>query len=201
MMQPATFLWRMTTFAKVSNSSGGLHSRAVSPHAIPPHPCEHARALFSAASSSDDEEETAEQKRLRVAKQYLDDMRRAEAAEEDEADREGHADALGDRLRRAADLESGAVFRRVADAVGARLGGADVCSGSGRLFRGHRLAVTGVCLLPSAERGFSVGKDGKVIGWDIESGKRTIFPDADPKVLSKVRQQRTTGTARHDRGP
>lgn len=43
------------------------------------------------------------------------------------------------RLRKAADLESGAIFRRVAAGASSFVGGPDACSSSaGRLLRGHR---------------------------------------------------------------
>ena len=133
--------------------------------------------------TASDDDETAEQKRLRVAREYIAEMRRSAPIDDPDHDddRPPHADddaALGDRLRRAADLESGAVFRRIADAAGATC-----ASSSGRLLRGHRLSVTGVALSPDATAAYSVGKDGCIFHYDVESGVRSAFPSPSREVL------------------
>ncbi|KAI7841799.1 hypothetical protein COHA_004523 [Chlorella ohadii] len=143
-----------------------------------------------------EEQETAEEKRLRLAKAYLDQVKAIERAErepetdEDEEDaaaaaRGGGAaaadhGAVADRLRLDALESMGHLQRRlahrlrlpplprVADYAGPAAAG-------GRLLRGHRLSVTAVALTTDERTAFSVGKEGSIMQWDVETGKRLKF--------------------------
>jgi len=141
-------------------------------------------------SEPEEVEETAEEKRLRVAKQYLDRVK-AQAAdlgsdeegeEEDDEDGEVHRqsgglEALQDRIsaRLQKDFMEGAghLTRRIAQrlVLPERVAGQGAY-GEGKTLRGHRLSVTGVALTADDATGFSVSKDGAVLRWDIETQKR-----------------------------
>ncbi|EFN55906.1 hypothetical protein CHLNCDRAFT_22742 [Chlorella variabilis] len=164
-----------------------------------------------AGSESEDEEseqeETAEEKRLRLAKAYLDQVKAIEAAErepgsesEDEEGGDGGGsaahDAVAGRLRDDALEGMGHLQRRLAHRLAlpplprvADYGGAAACGG--RLLRGHRLSVTAVALTADERTVFSVSKDGAILEHDVESGARQRFVASSAAGLGRVEQ---TGT-------
>lgn len=163
---------------------------------------------------SDDESEpeevaeTAEEKRLRVAKQYLsrvkaqaadldsDDGSDGEADADGEVHREsspaGGVESLQDRIsaRLQKDFMEGAghLTRRIAHRVclPERVASEGVY-GSGKTLRGHRLSVTGVALTTDDATAFSVSKDGAVLRWDVETQTRTKMPLPGEAASSDVR--------------
>eukprot|EP00741_Cyanophora_paradoxa_P019931 tig00021179_g19236.t1 len=125
------------------------------------------------ASSSEEDEptrETADEKRLRLAKQYLKKLEEEEGA--------GGADAavidkeiISQRLKQDALEASGRLQRKVA----ARLEGVAIAESSIRSYRGHELPVTCVALTDDDRTAFTGSKDCCVVKWDVETGKRTRY--------------------------
>ena len=123
----------------------------------------------------DDEEvnETPEERKLRLAKKYLEEIEQVEKErlESQEIDKS----LLEHRL----DEEDAALLKRhknVADKL--RL---PIESEEGfRSFKnGHRLSVTCACLSPDGRFLFSGGKEGSLVKWSFESGKRLHTIEAE----------------------
>jgi ribosomal RNA-processing protein 9 len=110
---------------------------------------------------------------LGVIKQYAQD----EGEEGASDDEEGGAplDAVSQRLRADALEGMGHLQRKLAHRLELpdlpRVSDFDARS-SGRFFRGHRLAVTGVALTADDATVYSVSKDGTILQTDVETGKR-----------------------------
>ena len=157
--------------------------------------------------------ETADEKRLRLAKSYLDKLRAEEAAaaseEEDEDDEDNlrnmdSHDRLANRLKDEALRVSGRVRREIAHALvppRRLLDSDDDASGddegddrAGVVWKGHRLSVTGLALTADDSTAYSVSKEGGICRWDVETGARTKFP---PRAAgdggSDERRRRTDG--------
>ena len=143
----------------------------------------------------DDEEkygktETAEEKRRRLARLYLDKLRREAALEgDDESDLEENEDVdpsirkkqrdldshdrLADKLARDAAEAAGRYFREIADEVKPTK---KPVLGTYFSRKAHKQSVTGVCLSSDDRTAYSVSKDGAIVEWDVETGKRTKYP-------------------------
>jgi len=157
------------------------------------------REAMDAATRGDDEEaameavearETAQEKRIRLAKAYLERLREeaeAEDTEEEDEEAEGgrnldsHA-RLSNMLMEDAQRKMGHQRMAVADRVrvGAR------ASAPARLWRGHKRAVTGVALTDDDRTAYSVSKDGSIFVWDIETEKRSRFPRTPDVVVDPL---------------
>lgn len=125
-----------------------------------------------------EERETADEKRLRVAKAYLDKIRAITKAneendeeeagedEETEAERRGKRDSLVAEILQQEQLEeSGRVQRQLASRV-VMPSKLVEC----RVIKRHKQSVTTVALTEDDLRGFSASKDGTIIHWDVETG-------------------------------
>ncbi|CAG9461167.1 unnamed protein product [Pedinophyceae sp. YPF-701] len=153
-------------------------------------------------SDGEEPEETQEEKRLRLARDYIKRLQEAASSEEDEGSGEepddggegGDADVLQRRLQNRAQLEAGHAFRRLAS----RLRAVDLAAcpaAGGRLLgghRAHRLPPTGVCLGRSDELAFSVGKDGAIFKWDVERGAGERW--AQPEDVKAARDEADPAT-------
>ena len=145
--------------------------------------------------SEEEIEETADEKRLRLAKSYLDKLRaeEAEAGGDSDSDEDEDEDArnmdshdrLANRLKNEAMHKSGRVRREIARRVAApTFGDEDEASDdddddrAGTVWRGHRLSVTGLALTADDTTAYSVSKEGGIVRWDVETGARTKFPRA-----------------------
>jgi len=110
-----------------------------------------------AAPKSEGEEEffeTPDEKRVRLAKEYLGRLG-------------GEKEDVQEQLTR--DVEDQA--RRTKVQV------EDVVLGEHRLHQqGHKLAVTCVCLSSDDSTAYTGGKDCTVVRWDVETGKKAVFP-------------------------
>ncbi|XP_074936480.1 U3 small nucleolar RNA-interacting protein 2-like [Phalacrocorax aristotelis] len=132
-------------------------------------------------------EETPQEKKLRLAKLYLEELRQHEeeraAAEEEE---ETHpADLIGDRLKEDVLEQKGRLQRLVAKDP--------PDPASIRVLRGHQLPVTCLVISPDDRFIFSASKDGSLIKWEVESGKR---PCVVPRG-KKGTEERHMGHASH----
>ena len=130
--------------------------------------------------------ETVQEKRIRLAKAYLERLREEAAAEdtdEEEEDGEGknldsHARLAG-RLMVEAQKKSGHQREAIADRV-------RVSARASGTWRGHKRAVTGVALTEDDRTAYSVSKDGSIFMWDIETEKRTRFPRTPDVVVDPL---------------
>ncbi|XP_068702337.1 U3 small nucleolar RNA-interacting protein 2-like isoform X1 [Montipora foliosa] len=106
--------------------------------------------------------ETAQEKRLRLAKQYLAHLESEEQVKKDVI--AINHDAIAHRLKQDVLEQTGRLQKRVAsqyiqppqDAV--------------RVLKGHQLSVTCLCVSPDDKFVFSGSKDCSIIKWDIETG-------------------------------
>ncbi|KAG7029820.1 U3 snoRNP-associated protein-like YAO, partial [Cucurbita argyrosperma subsp. argyrosperma] len=131
---------------------------------------------FVGAEDVEFEEETADEKRKRVASEYLEKIREIARREkeredkekdEDESDDEGEKDSLVAQILQQEQLEdSGRVRREIASRVQN-----PVASDEFQLLVKHRQSVTAVALSEDDSKGFSSSKDGTILRWDVDSGK------------------------------
>ncbi|KAG8822168.1 pre-rRNA processing protein [Serendipita sp. 411] len=130
------------------NNDDDLRAEAIDPH----------------LSGEEDAGETAGEKRLRLAKLYLEEVKKTLVEGEFDAadlDRE----IISSRLQNDALQHSG----RVHVFVGEKLQG----PGDTRLVtRGHRLSVTGAAISQNGRNLFTCSKDGQIIQWSLLTGKR-----------------------------
>ncbi|KAM6300767.1 U3 small nucleolar RNA-interacting protein 2 [Aegotheles albertisi] len=122
-------------------------------------------------AAEEEVEETPQEKKLRLAKVYLEQLRQIEeerAADEEEEEAARPADLIGDRLQEDVLEQRGRLQRLVAKDV------QPPDPASIRVLRGHKLPVTCLVIAPGDRVIFSASKDGSLIKckWDVESGKR-----------------------------
>lgn len=117
--------------------------------------------------------ETADEKRLRIARAYLERTRQAAADAEDDVDGETTDQRMGARDSMVADLlqqeqleESGRVQRKLAS----RVVQPTVVPEGKAVGRRHRQSVTAICISDDDTLGFSASKDGMIVQWNVETG-------------------------------
>lgn len=132
-------------------------------------------------ASDDNVNETAEEKRLRLAREYLHHVGISEdaadgvltgdiGADNYDADTNGiDGDASNALLREHAMLKTGKMVTRVADALSEKL---PEVSAKAVGCRGHVKAPTCVALSADETRALSGGKDSRVIAWDVATQKK-----------------------------
>ncbi|XP_026868287.2 U3 small nucleolar RNA-interacting protein 2 [Electrophorus electricus] len=109
-------------------------------------------------------EETPQEKKLRLAKLYLEQLREEEDKKvEDEA---FESDLIAGRLKEDVLEQKGKLQRPLAGGLVAP----DPIEI--RLLRGHKLSVTCLCITPDEKHIFSASKDCSIIKWDVGSGKK-----------------------------
>lgn len=99
--------------------------------------------------------ETPDEKRVRLAKEYLSRLGEGKSKE-----------AVKEQLN--LDVEDQAKRTRIQVE--------DVVVGEQRLLKGHKLAVTCVCLTADEGTVYSGAKDCHIMRWDVETGKKDTFP-------------------------
>ncbi|KAI9267378.1 WD40-repeat-containing domain protein [Sporodiniella umbellata] len=129
----------------------------------------------SAVESSDEEiEETAAEKRVRLAKAYLNNIEKdaegtyryiQEIGTFDAADLD--RDLVAERLKKDDDESEGRLHLRVADKYNFKP--EDLKS---HRCRGHQLTVTAVALSENGNIFYSASKDGSIIKWDVKANKK-----------------------------
>ncbi|XP_008794456.2 U3 snoRNP-associated protein-like YAOH [Phoenix dactylifera] len=133
-------------------------------------------------------EETADEKRVRMAREHLERIRaiarkveEEEEGEEDEEERreerEGRRDSLVAEFLQKGQLEESGRVRRF---LASRVLSSETLD-EFRLLLKHRQSVTSVALAEDDSRGFSASKDGAILHWDVESGKseKYLWPSED----------------------
>ncbi|KAL4225880.1 pre-rRNA processing protein [Mactra antiquata] len=114
--------------------------------------------------SSESDEETAQEKKLRLAKQYL---KQIELEERDErVDNEVDTDVVSKRLKEDILEQGGKLQRKEADNL------AVPCDEDVILFRGHQLSVTCVVISPDTQFIYSGSKDCSIIKWSLRDRKK-----------------------------
>jgi len=126
--------------------------------------------------------ESAEQKRLRLAKEYLLKIG-TEVDEEGSGNSDGETeDAIGHRLANARLEALGRGQKQLAGA----LAGVDLSLDKQRFFRGHKLSPTCLAMTSDDTTVFSGSKDNSIIRWDVETGqKQFLRPMWSPSTNGK----------------
>lgn len=123
-------------------------------------------AVEKKARVQEDEEieETAQEKKLRLAKLYLEQLKEEEEEKAEVEDFE--KDLIAGRLQEDVLEQRGKLQRFVAkDYQPPDI--ADI-----RLLRGHQLPITCLVISPDDKQVFSAAKDCSIIKWDVETGKK-----------------------------
>ncbi|KAM4612649.1 U3 small nucleolar RNA-interacting protein 2 isoform 2-T2 [Polymixia lowei] len=116
------------------------------------------------AAEEDVYEETPQEKKLRLAKLYLDQLRDEEEKKAEEESFE--ADLVAGRLQDEVLEQKGKLQRFIAKEL------LPPDASEIRLLRGHKLPVTCLVISPDDKYIFSAAKDCSIIKWDVESGKK-----------------------------
>uniref|UniRef100_A0A671FTN8 U3 small nucleolar RNA-interacting protein 2 n=1 Tax=Rhinolophus ferrumequinum TaxID=59479 RepID=A0A671FTN8_RHIFE len=116
-------------------------------------------------------EETAQEKKLRLAKLYLEQLRQQE--EEKAEAREFEEDQVAGRLKEDVLEQRGRLQKSVAKEIQTPAP-ADI-----RVLRGHQLSITCLVITPDDSAIFSAAKDCTIIKWSVESGRKLhVIPRA-----------------------
>ncbi|XP_023943218.2 U3 small nucleolar RNA-interacting protein 2 [Bicyclus anynana] len=120
---------------------------------------------FSDAEESESDHETAEQKKLRLAKKYLEEIEKEEAKR---AELKNLDDAVEKRLQRDFLEQKGKLHVNVADNYSAP------AENDVKLVRAreHRLSLTCVCISRDSEFAFTGCKSGSIIKWSLREKKK-----------------------------
>ncbi|KAK3744001.1 hypothetical protein QZH41_010810, partial [Actinostola sp. cb2023] len=111
-----------------------------------------------------EESETAQEKKIRLTKQYLAQLKEEEQQKSESQDIDH--DAISHRLQQDLLEQSGKFQRQIAHQFSAPQPSAV------RALRGHQLSVTCLCVSPDDKYVFTGSKDCFVIKWNIQSGKK-----------------------------
>lgn len=127
--------------------------------------------------SDESEEETANEKRKRLAKEYLNSVKEDRDGSSDDEDSDGSSDdenkdaKVSMKLRKQRLESQGKYFRNLADTIE----GIAEDSWIQRKLNGHENAVTCVALTTDDSTIYSGAKDNSLIKWDVESGSKIIL--------------------------
>ncbi|KAG6817022.1 hypothetical protein H0H87_000644 [Tephrocybe sp. NHM501043] len=122
----------------------------------------------AAVSGEEDEDETPAEKRLRLAKLYLESVKEGLADGEFDA-AEIDKELISARLKQDVLEHSGKVHLFVADSF-------DFTQPLTKVLRtrGHRFSVTSAVAAESGKHLYTSGKEGSIIQWDLATGKRLL---------------------------
>lgn len=134
---------------------------------------DNSKSLYS--DNSSDEDETAQEKKLRLTKEYLDKLNTYSADVSDE-----EKDVIGEKLQEEVLEETGKLQKLIADTCN-KPDDADI-----QHYNGHRLSVTAVVVSPDGKIIFSASKDSWIIKWDVESKKKLCIIKGGTKFSSKT---------------
>uniref|UniRef100_H2YCW4 Uncharacterized protein n=1 Tax=Ciona savignyi TaxID=51511 RepID=H2YCW4_CIOSA len=111
-------------------------------------------------SDSEDENETAQEKKMRLTKKYLDELRTLQEDQED------GVDAVGNKLEEEVLDKAGRLQRKIADKF------TPPKSEDISILKGHRLPLTCVAVTPNGDFLFTASKDCAIIKWDLKTKKK-----------------------------
>ncbi|KAH6910783.1 Rnu3ip2 protein [Coprinopsis sp. MPI-PUGE-AT-0042] len=148
------------------------------------------------ASGDEDDNETPAEKRLRLAKLYLESVK-SNLAEGDYDAAEIDKELVASRLKRDVLEHSGRVHLFVADSFDF----SEPPIGSLRL-RGHRFSVTSAVATESGKYLLTAGKEGNIIKWDLHTGKKLatfhkVRPETSTSAKGKGKQRTNTSMEGH----
>jgi len=122
------------------------------------------------------ESETPEEKRLRLAQEYLKKVEEELDEEEELRDKESQVDRdslISNKLKQQSFEGKGKRKRK----LGAQLTGKTLSGDSVKFYRGHHLSVTCIVLSQDGRYAFTGSKDCSIIKWDVDTGKKLFtFP-------------------------
>ena len=144
---------------------------------------------MSEESGSDVDLETAQEKKLRLAKKYLQSIETEERLKND-SEAVDHK-VIGDRLRDDILEQSGRLHRKVAD----NYTGADT-DAIVYLKNGHKLSVTCVVITSDQKYVFSAAKDCSIVKWDLETNRK-IQTVCGVTKKSSVNKKKPVGHSAH----
>ena len=134
--------------------------------------------------STADREETAEEKRVRIAKEYLRTLQKLE--DSDSADDSSENDTkLAGRLKKNRLQTMGKYYRSIADKMQIVIELGDYTI---QTMSGHKGPVTSVVLSNCGLKCFSASKDNSVIMWDLSTNKKTILRPSWSRKSNPVKQ-------------
>ncbi|KAH7929245.1 WD40 repeat-like protein [Leucogyrophana mollusca] len=137
------------------------------------------------SSGDEDEEETPAEKRLRLAKMYIESVKEGLAEGEFDA-AEIDRELISARLKQDVLEHSGKVHLFVADSY-------DFSSTSILRCRGHRFSVTSAVASEDARWLFTAGKEGTINKWDLYSGRKmATFHKKRPEPKGKGKEKATS---------
>lgn len=122
-------------------------------------------------AESDDYEESAESKRLRLAKQYLSQMKAGEADEGSASDASGDDVRVSNKLQATRLRERGELFEDLVP----NFRNLDMTECTRRDLTGHTGAITCIALTKDETTLISCSKDNSVLKWDVETGTKTVL--------------------------
>ncbi|PIA17568.1 WD40 repeat-like protein, partial [Coemansia reversa NRRL 1564] len=145
------------------------------------------------ASSEDEFLETAAEKRLRVAKDYIDKVKTTTTLEAEEYDAaQIDRDLIAERLMTDAQERSGKWSRRIASNF------AYAIDKSALVLNGHKLPVTCVAISPNGQYLYSGCKDGRLVKWNRETGaKLAVFHGQKKKTKKNPPPNHNLGHSDH----
>jgi ribosomal RNA-processing protein 9 len=142
--------------------------------------------------------ESTEEKRLRMAKAYLQKLELDEEGMTSDSDNDalgdqvGGGDAIARRLQRDVLKEQGKLTSNIAGKIAQRQ---VVAERDIRRYQGHKHAACCVALSQDERHAYTGGKDYAIIKWDVETGAKTIWQPAEHKK-SELRRERAAAAAR-----
>lgn len=143
--------------------------------------------------SEEEIQETAQEKRIRLAKEYLSKITAQEGAggSDDEGSdsddnaavfKDGVEEKVSARLHQDALEAMGKLFKQVAQTYE----DFEFDEDSTKFLKGHRLPVTSVCLTDDGKTAFSSSKDGAILRWNLaEQTKTRLTLPSDDMVAAK----------------
>ncbi|KAJ6597528.1 WD40-repeat-containing domain protein [Mycena vulgaris] len=140
------------------------------------------------ASGDEDDEETPAEKRLRLAKLYLESVKEGLADGEFDA-AEIDKELISARLKQDVMEHSGKMHLFIADTIDFTQTPTTVLR-----TRGHRFSVTSAVAAESGKHLFTSGKEGSIIKWDLTSGKKlAIFHKVRPPPGASAKKGKAKG--------
>ncbi|XP_053152145.1 U3 small nucleolar RNA-interacting protein 2 isoform X2 [Hemicordylus capensis] len=162
--------WLPTTEEKSWQKAGSKLNEEISSDSEPDSP-----AKKKNNEAEEEIEETPQEKKLRLAKLYLEQLRQQE---EEKAEEEAfEKDLVAGRLKEDVLEQKGKLQRQIAKSLQPPES-ADI-----RVLRGHRLPITCIVISPDDKYIFSAAKDCTIIKWDVESGKKLHVISGEKKGM------------------
>ncbi|XP_038054449.1 U3 small nucleolar RNA-interacting protein 2-like isoform X2 [Patiria miniata] len=136
------------------------------------------------SSSESEEEETAQEKRLRLTKQYLAQLEEEEKDNEETKDID--RDAISHRLREEVLEQSGKLQKKVAQDYDFQ------ATPEMAVLRGHQLSVTCLVISSDNKHAYSGSKDCSIIKWNLESCRKEFVIPGGRKGTEDTHKGHTT---------